>query len=400
MSLKYRLYPTEEQAPTMLIHCDHARFIWNLALSQVKITYKLGQKSGKPRWVDQHVWYKQLTEVRQTTPWLTEGSHMVQQQALRDLQQAFKNRWKRPDHFGHPKWRTKTRGGQGFRIVNLEVRKLNGGWAEVRVPKVGWVKFKLSRPLDEHKSARITIDRSGRWHVSLTSPQPEFSRVETKKTVGIDRGITDTIFTSGNEASSPKGLSKEEAARKKRLQRRMAKQVKGSNRRKRTKKAIAKLSAREADRRKDWVEKTSTNLVKEYDVIVFEDLKVKNMMRSAKGTKAKPGRNVAQKRGLNREIGKQGWSMLKTRVEQKAETCGVEVIEVDPRFTSQDCSSCSERGSRNKKHFSCEKCGLKIDADYNAALNIKAAGLAVSGRGGSGALMSTYEASTLKKELV
>jgi hypothetical protein len=100
----------------------------------------------------------------------------------------------------------------------------------------------------------------------------------------------------------PKLLSKGERQRKRRLQRKLARQVKGSNRRNKTKLAIAKLSAKESDRRKDWIEKTTTELVRNYDLIALEDLKVKNMTRSAKGTSETPGKNVAQKRGLNRAI--------------------------------------------------------------------------------------------------
>jgi len=125
-------------------------------------------------------------------------------------------------------------------------------------------------------------------------------------------GIAATVTTSeGLHLQMPKLLSPGEAKRKRRLQRKLSRQTKGSKRRTRTKCSIAKLSAREADRRKDWIEKTTTTLVRDYDLIAIEDLKVKNMVRSAKGTKENPGKNVAQKRGLNRAISSQSWSLFR-----------------------------------------------------------------------------------------
>ncbi len=116
----------------------------------------------------------------------------------------------------------------------------------------------------------------------------------------------------------PKLLSSGERQRKRRLQRRLARQRKGSNRRARTKCRIAKLAVKESDRRKDWIEKTTTQLVRDYDLIVVEDLKVKNMTKSASGTKDKPGKNVRAKSGLNRSILEQSWGMFRQRLTDKA----------------------------------------------------------------------------------
>ncbi|WP_298403707.1 transposase, partial [Ferrimicrobium sp.] len=125
----------------------------------------------------------------------------------------------------------------------------------------------------------------------------------TGEIVGIDMGVAHTAtLSTGEFLDTPELLSKGEQRRKRRLQRKLARQVKGSNRRNQPKLAIAKLSAKESDRRKDWIEKTTTELVRNYDLIVLEDLKVKNMTRSAKGTVESPGKNVAQKSGLNRSI--------------------------------------------------------------------------------------------------
>ena len=122
-------------------------------------------------------------------------------------------------------------------------------------------------------------------------------------------------------------------------------------------------------------------------MIVFENLKVQNMVRSVKGTVDKPGKNVAQKRGLNRAISEAGWSMLERRIADKATVSGVVVVKVPAQYTSQTCSECGHRSTENRKSqvsFVCISCGHRENADINAAKNIRAAGLAVLARGGVG----------------
>ena len=151
----------------------------------------------------------------------------------------------------------------------------------------------------------------------------------------------------------------------------------GSNRRGRVKGAVARLRARESDRRKDWAEKTSTGIARRFDVIRVEDLQITNMTRSAKGTRENPGRNVRQKAGLNRGILRSGWGLLVRRLEEKAPG---RVEKVSPAFTSQRCSACGQvdRDSRESQAvFRCTACGFACHADVNAAINI-AAGHAVT----------------------
>jgi transposase len=140
------------------------------------------------------------------------------------------------------------------------------------------------------------------------------------------------------------------------------------------------LKAKDGDRRKDWVEKTTTDLARRFDVIRVENLNVKGMTRSARGTVEKPGRNVAQKAGLNRGILKSGWGQLVTRLEQKAPG---RVEKVRAAYTSQTCNACKHIASQSRKSqaiFVCVACGHRANADVNAARNI-AAGQAVTARG-------------------
>jgi transposase len=147
--------------------------------------------------------------------------------------------------------------------------------------------------------------------------------------------------------------------------------------------AVARLQACERDIRKDWVEKTSTDLARRFDLIRVEDLRVASMTRSSKGTQADPGRSVRQKAGLNREILASGWGLLVHRLEDKAPG---RVEKTSPAFTSQRCSACGhvDRKSRESQaNFRCTACGFASNADVNAARNI-AAGHAVTARGRSG----------------
>ena len=144
--------------------------------------------------------------------------------------------------------------------------------------------------------------------------------------------------------------------------------------------AIAKLQARETDRRKDWTEKTSTDLARRFDVIRVEDLKIQNMTRSARGTVDAPGRNVQAKAGLNRAILSSGWGLLVRRPEHKARG---RVEKVSPAFTSQRCSACGTvdpKSRESQADFVCRSCGYGCNADVNAARNT-AAGHAVTARG-------------------
>jgi transposase len=147
--------------------------------------------------------------------------------------------------------------------------------------------------------------------------------------------------------------------------------------------AIARLRARETDRRKDWAEKVSTDIVRRFDVIRVENLQIGKMTRSARGTRENPGRNVGQKAGLNRGILGSGWGLLVRRLAQKAPG---RVEKIKPALTSQRCSACGQvdRDSRESQAvFRCTACGFASNADVNAAKNI-AAGHAVTARGGDG----------------
>ena len=182
-----------------------------------------------------------------------------------------------------------------------------------------WVRFRWSRQVPPGvKSYRVTLDRSGRWHVAFAAVPEPVPAPGNGQVAGIDRGVTVSAALSTGEMLSVPGFSPARQRRVRRLQRKMARAKRGSARRARVKLAIAKLKARQADVRKDWAEKTTTDLARRFDTIRVEQLDVRAMTRSARGTLERPGIRVAQKRGLNRAIRHQAWGQLVVRLDHKA----------------------------------------------------------------------------------
>jgi putative transposase len=325
---------------------------------------------------------RQLSEARTAEPWLAEGSVIVQQQAIRDHGQAMANYFNGTHR--RPSWRKAGR-DEGFRIVHVKpghVRRLNRNTGEVWVPKAGWVRFRWSRPAPRDvRSFRVTRDRADRWHVAFAAVPEPVPAPGNGEAVGIDRGVAVSAALSTGEMLHAPGLDGRERRRMRRLERKLARAQRGSQRRMRVRVTIARLKARESDRRKDWAEKVSTDIARRFDVIRVEDLKIANMTRCARGTADEPGRRVRQKAGLNRSILASGWGLLARRLEDKAPG---RVEKVRPAYTSQRCSACGHvaAGSRESQAmFRCTACGFACNADVNAARNI-AAGHTVTARGG------------------
>ncbi len=379
---RYRLLPTPAQEAVLREHCGHARYVWNLAVEQHS-HWRPGRK-GTPGYLEQ---CRQLTQARAEHPWLAAGSQTVQQQALRDFARAMAAFFDPGNPAGRPSWRKAGR-DEGFRIVGRgrqwDVRRVSRHVGQVRVPQAGWVRFRWSRTVPPGgKSYRVTSDRAGRWHVAFAVIPDPIPVPGNGQAVGIDRGVVVSAALSTGELLSCPALTGRERIRLRRLQRRLARAKRGSNRRRRVRHAIARLRARGTDRRKDWAEKVSTDIARRFDVIRVENLQITNMTRSAKGTRGDPGRNVRQKAALNRGILGSGWGLLVRRLQDKAPG---RVEKIKPHYTSQRCSACGQvdRDSRESQAvFRCTACGFAGHADVNAALNI-AAGHAVTARGGDG----------------
>lgn len=362
------------------VHCAQSRFVWNLCVEQQSWWWPGRGKA--PSSSDRQ---RQLAQARQAEPWLAAGSSSVQQQALRDYDRALTAFFDPDRPARKPSYRSRKK-SQGFVIRDVKTRRVSRHWGEVHVPKCGWVRFRWSRPLPGNSGmARVTLDRSGRWHVSFPAVQSAVQRAPAPvPAVGIDRGVRTALVTSEGQHYRAPRISGRDAERYLALQRKHARQKPRSQGREKTRQKMAVITAKVTDRRRDWAEKISTRLVAGNDLIVFEKLPIQSMTKKPrpKPDPDKPGtylpNRARAKAGLSRGILASAWGVLGARTREKAKASGVTVVFVDPRFTSQQCHVCGYTASENRESqavFRCAECGHADHADVNAARNILARGL-------------------------
>jgi len=367
---KYRLYPTSDQAALMAEIFGSCRAMHNVAVQQRNDAYKIAGKSVS--YQEQARDLKELRDCPETAPWLKRVPSQVLQQALKDVEAAYKRFF---EGAGYPKFQKRGRNDSFRQPQSVQVRQLNGKWADVHLAKLGWVRFRMHRPLDgKVKSATVKL-KAGQYYVSFQVELPErCDAANGGEPVGADRGVAHTIATSDGrfEDMPPHRPGEDEHLRK--LQKKLARQVKGSKRREKTKLSIAKIYARQAHRRHDFAHKTSHALATNHRIVGIEDLKTKSMVRSASGTVASPGKNVAQKRGLNKAIHEQCWGLILALLDYKCDWYGSLLVKVPAAYSSQECSQCGHVHKDNRKAqalFRCLKCGYAANADTNAANVIK-----------------------------
>jgi putative transposase len=296
----------------------------------------------------------------------------------------------------YPRFKRRTDREGSFVVRDVTVQRLNKKWGLVTVPKVGRVRFRISRlwaDVARATSARVTY-RNGRWHICFTTPPAEKITAGTGDAAGIDRGVTNTLATSDGRMIQAPSLTNREKERFVRLQQQLSRQQKGSRRRQKTLDLLAVLRRRLQDRNTDWVEQTTTRLARTYDRIAVEDLRVANMTRrpAPKADPERPGvflpNGARAKAALNRVILASLWGRFLTRLEHKMPEGSV--LRVDPKNTSRTCAACGHCAPENRDSqavFACVACGHAAHADTNAAvvildraLDTTAAGHAVTGR--------------------
>jgi putative transposase len=357
-------------------HCADARYLWNLAVEQFRYRERRQRGTTGRSAPGPAARQKQLAEARQEFEWLRGGSSSVQQQALRDFDRAAQACF--DGDAKEPTWRKRGK-SEGFCVRDTKVVVHNHTWAQIAIPKLGWVKFKLSRALPAGKlgMARIARSPSGRWHVSFPAPQPAVADAgRTGRSLGIDRGVATTIATSDKQMFRAPIMRKREQAKLARLEREKARRRKGSARRKAVVKRIAAVHETVADRRHDWVEKITTRIAANYDFVAVEQLPVGNMVRRPK-PKPDPDKlgqylpnGAAAKAGLNKGIYANCWGMFARRLGQKMNASGTTLVEVPARYSSQECRKCGHTANENRESqavFLCVACGHGDHADHNAA---------------------------------
>ena len=306
------------------------------------------------------------------TAWLSGIPSQILQQSLKDLDRAYRNFFEK--RAGFPKFRKK---GENDAFRFPQGVKLDEQNARLFLPKVGWVRYRKSR-IVPGTVKNVTVRRSGdRWFVAIQTEREVETPVHPEPGIaGIDLGVARFATLSDGSVFEALDFQKEEK-RLKRLQRALSRKRKGSKNRAKTRKTLARLHRKIADKRLDFLHKVSTTICKSHAVVVLEDLNVAKMSASARGTQESPGKNVRQKAGLNRSILRQGWSTFRTLLDYKTRWAGGILLLVPPEHTSQRCVACGHVSPENRKTqatFRCVVCGHEDHADANAAKNILRAG--------------------------
>lgn len=364
------------------------RWVWNRALAEQCARHTRGEK-----YAGHAEMCKWLTAWRNApaTSWLAEGPIHPQQQVLRRLDEAYR-RFFAAAKAGQAGGRGRTGAPEfkrygdepGIRFPDPKQFALDRENGRVRLPKLGWVRLRMSQPV-EGVLRNVSITREGaKWFASLQVENretlPALDLHHAGPTLGIDLGLAAFAATSDGALVAPLKALARQQVRLKRYQRSVARKKRGSANRK---KAVARLGAlhrRIAHQRSDWLHKLTTDLADAHPVIALEDLRIKNMSASAAGTVEAPGKNVRAKAGLNRGILDAAWGEFARQITYKVEWRGGRVILVNPAYTSRTCRCCGHEAAENRKTqsvFACVACGHAENADVHAAKNILAAGHAV-----------------------
>ncbi len=375
-NIVYRLLPEKASTARWLDQTlEDQRILYNAALEERISCY---QKTGKT--ISYFEQCKSLTQCRKDG---LDAPLMIQRGTLKRLDEAYKGFFRRVKKgqdkgAGFPRFK-----GKNFRssMSIAEGGKVRGD--RLHIPGSGKMRIrrKGGNPYPDGKPTCATLKREGRKWFAIVCFKVEVHEQEDDGTfLGLDMNVHQVTDSDGVIWRLP--LSDRLEARKRRYQRKLARQRKGSHRRRKTLTRLSKTTRRIAKRRHNWQHHVSRNLADSARTIVVENLNAGGMTTSAKGTVEEPGRNVRAKAGLNRVIRDTGWSSLKQMLEYKAG----KVIEVDPAFTSQTCHVCGTTDSRSRRSqasFHCVACGHADNADVNAAKNIMASGIGASARGGA-----------------
>lgn len=350
---KYRIYPSLSQRITLQHILDVTRHWYNMCLEARKLAYGLEGRSLSK--------YDQLRNVKhykRTFPQAKSIHSHILQVTTTDLDKAFQaffRRVKLGETPGYPRFKGYMRWdsfgfkeyGNGFR---LEGRKL-------KVSGVGRISVRWHRELlGTVKTCRL-VRKADKWYVCLSVEIPKPDPLpKTGQEVGVDMGITAMLTTSdGHKVENPQFYRQSQRQLRIR-QRRLTRAKKGSNNRKKRSLEVQRWQEHTANQRRDYINKLVDDLIQRYDVIAIEDLQITNMVCN---------------KHLSKSILDSGWGFFRQRLYDKAAEAGRLVIEVNPAYTSQDCSNCGQRHQLklSDRWLTC-KCGLSLDRDHNAAINI------------------------------
>jgi len=362
-TFRYRLFPTPAQRTALQRQLDCCRWVYNKGLEIRRDAWQERQES-----VSRYDTFKMLTEWKQTETWLQEGHAQAMQTALTRLDLAFQSffrRVKAGEEPGYPRFKSYNH----YDSFTYPQEKGNWRFLEsglLRISKVGNVRIKLHRPLEgTPKTLTIRRDAVGNWYACfscIVEPKP---LPVTDKVIGVDVGVKHfATLSNGEQVENPRFFRRDEKTLAK-SQRRKDKAAKGTPERCRRQRAVQHIHQRIANRRLDFAHQLSRQLVNRFQLLAFEKLEIQDMQNG-------------NYHGLNKSIADAAWRQFIQCCIGKAEDADRTVILVNPRGTTQQCSRCGEvvPKSLSERVHACPHCGLELDRDHNAALNILARGLA------------------------
>ena len=390
---RVRIYPTAAQAEALEKIAGCCRLVYNVALEQRRDHWRRFKAchGNTISWYSQK---RELPALKQEAPFLAEVPSHCLQMALQDLDTAYRRFF--DGIGGYPRPRRKFE-HDSFTFpdpAQIRITGLKRGWGDLILPKFGKsrrdsgaLSIRLHRPL-QGRLRRVTISRDGsHWYASILMQarhrqEPERPSIAANDVVGIDRGVEVPFALSDGTEFGHAVETGRMRERQRRLSRALSRTKRGSKRRYKARKRLAAHGAKMSRRRRDMVHKVTSNLAKNHRGIVIEKLRVQAMTASARGTAEEPGRNVAQKAGLNRAILDRGWGEFRRQLQYKLAWSGGVLVEVPARDTSRSCASCGHvdaASRRSRSVFACVACGHEDHADTNAAIEIRRRGLVALG---------------------
>ena len=361
---KFRIYPNKEQEVLIQKTFGCTRYVYNHYLAERIEQYKAHGKASTRFAQD-----KQLTELKKELLWLKDVDSTSLQASLQTLDAAYQNFFrgvKQGTHVGFPRFKSKKDNRRSYKskCVGINIKVLN---KSIQLPKLGMVKCKVSKTVEGRiLSATVSQNPSGKYFVSVCCTDVEILKhLPTGSIVGIDLGIKEFAITSdGQHIENPKYLRKS-GKKLAKLQRKLSRKTKGSSNRNKARIKVARQHEKISNQRNDFLNKLSTQFVKEYDVICFEDLKIKNMVKNHK---------------IAKSISDVSWSEFVRQLQYKSDWHDKTVQKIGMFFaSSQLCDECGYQitGTKNLSvlEWDCPKCGKHHDRDENASNNILNEGL-------------------------